>query len=177
MTQSRHSFWFVAITTALMSGIIIIGGIGLEYIAEKVIFLIPLIIAIPSLNDSVGDYASIIAAHQGDPTEQKKSLFRELAPIIFKVVWINIGAIIVLSLLSAQTRGYELTIDFAVSFALFVASAMIVTVAFMFVIARLIKLFLDRSKVEADELLIPVITTVSDVVMLLLVTLAVLLIF
>ncbi|MGB9675390.1 MAG: hypothetical protein ACPLYW_02200, partial [Candidatus Nanoarchaeia archaeon] len=39
-----------------------IGGIGLEALKTKFIFLIPLLILIPALNDAIGDFGVIISS-------------------------------------------------------------------------------------------------------------------
>ena len=176
MTEIRRTFFFVALTTALASSISLIGGVGLEHVADRILPLVPLIIAIPGLNDLVGDYASIIAAHTGDPKEGRRTK-RALAKSIFKVIGINILAIITLSIGGALLRGYDFDTGFIWRFVIFVAGAAVLTVLFMFVIANLLDVILKKRKINPDELLIPVITSVADIVMLLLVTLAVLTIF
>lgn len=176
MTKIHRTFLFVAFTTALASSLSLIGGIGLEHISDRVLPLVPLIIAIPGLNDLVGDYASIIAAHAGDPKEGRRTK-RALARAIFKVIGVNIAAIIILSFGGALLRGYDFDAAFIWKFVIFVAGSAILTVIFMFVVANILDAILKKKRVNPDELLIPVITSVADIVMLLLVTLAVLTIF
>ncbi len=67
-----RGFLFVVITVAAASSISLIGGFGLEVVQERILPLIPLIIAMPALNTMVGDYAAIVAAHASDPGENKK---------------------------------------------------------------------------------------------------------
>lgn len=176
MSRIRRSFLFVAFTAALASSISLIGGLGLEYVQERILPLVPLLIAIPSLTNLVGEYAAIIASHTGDPAERKRSHLA-LAKVIFTVIWFNIFAIVALSILSAMTRGYGLDADFALRFFIFIAAASIVTVLFMFLLAKMLDRLLLKRHINPDELLVPVITSLADIVMLLLVTLAVLTIF
>lgn len=176
MIKIHRTFIFVAFTTALASSLSLIGGIGLEHISDRILPLVPLLIAIPSLNNLVGDYASIIAAHTGDEKEGKR-VKRTVAKAIFKIIWINIFAIIALSVGGAVLRGYDFDSEFIWRFVIFVAGASILTVLFMFVIANVLDVILKKRKINPDELLIPVVTSVADIVMLLLVTLAVLTIF
>lgn len=171
-----RSFIFVALTAALASSISLIGGFGLEYVSDRILPLAPLIIAIPGLNDLVGDYASIIAAHSGDPNERQRSK-KDLAAAIFKVIGVNIAAIVALSLGTAAFRGFEFQEGFVVRFVIFIAVSAAVTVAFMFFVTHTLQVILERRRINPDELLIPVITSVADIVMLLLVTLAVITIF
>lgn len=176
MTRLRRSFIYVAITTGLASSLSLIGGLGLEHISDRILPLVPLLIALPGLNDLVGDYASIIAAHSGDPNDGKRSR-RDLFHAIFKVIGVNITAIILLSSLSAWHRGYLFTADFMIKFVIFVAVAAVLTVLSMFSISATLRIVARKYKINPDEVLVPVITSVADVIMLLLVTLAVIILF
>lgn len=162
---------FITLTTGLASTISMLGGIGLEAVSERLLPLVPLIIALPGLNDLVGDYASIIAAHASDPAECKTSK-RELAKAISKVLWINILGIVALSLILASQRGYLATSDFLVKFVLFVAISIIAVVATLFAITALLDRALSRHKLNPDDIMIPVVTTITDVFMLCLIALA-----
>ncbi|MCU0666999.1 MAG: magnesium transporter [Patescibacteria group bacterium] len=176
MTRARRTFIFVAIAAGLASSLSLIGGIGLEYISNKFLPLIPLIIALPGLNDIVGDYASIIAAHTGDPTERKRSK-KTLAISIFKVLVINVSALAIFSLILAGVRGYMITAGFLAEFLIFVFVAVGLTVAFMFIISHILDVILRKEKINPDELLIPVVTSIADIFMLIMVTIAVLTVF
>jgi len=176
MIKLTRSFIFVATTAGLASSLSLIGGIGIEHVADKILPLVPLLIAIPGLNDLVGDYASIIAAHSGDPTERKRSKV-DLLKAIFKVLGVNIAAIVILSCLTAWTRDYVLTSDFLIRFAIFITVAAVLTVLLMFVVSGMLDVILRKKRVNPDELLIPIITSLADIVMLLFVTLAVLTLF
>ena len=176
MKIEARSFIFVAFTTACASALSLIGGIGLEAVASRVLPLVPLIIAIPGLNDLVGDYASIIAAHHGDPTENSRSK-KELLKAIFKVVGLNVVFLILLSVGLAHARGYVTDPNFFVKFSIFIASAVSLAILVMFVLSGTLELVLKRKNINPDALLIPIITSLADVVMLLFVALAVLTIF
>lgn len=176
LAHYHQSFFFIAFTTAAASSVSLLGGLGLEYVSDRILPLVPLIVAIPSLNDLVGDYATIIAAHTGDPRE-RTSTHVQLAKAIFKVVGINIVAIIGLSLLVGSSRGYVLTSEFLVRFASFTAGSIILVISFMFVAAHLLDRLLTKRHVNPDELLIPIITSVADILMLGFVALAAVTIF
>ncbi len=162
---------FITFTTGLASTISMIGGIGLEAVADRLLPLVPLIIALPGLNDLVGDYATIIAAHASDPAERKRSK-RELAKAISKVLWINILGIITLSLLLANHRGYIFTAGFIGKFIFFVSCSILTVVATLFAITTLLDKVLENRKLSPDDILIPIVTTITDVFMLSLIALA-----
>jgi cation transporter-like permease len=176
MTLRLRSIITVALTTGLASALSLLGGIGLEHVSRQILPLVPLLIALPGLNDLVGDYASIIAAHTGDPSERRRS-HRELSRAIFHVVGLNIAAIVGLSLIVALLRGYALNLLFALRFALFTAFAVLVVVAFIFWLNRFLDRLLVKHRYNPDDLLIPVSTSIADILMLAIISAAVVLVF
>jgi len=176
MNYKPRSFIFVSFTAACASALSLIGGIGLESVATRILPLIPLLIAIPGLNDLVGDYASIIAAHHGGPNETKKTK-KELFRAIFRVVGINIGFLILMSLVLAPLRGYVIEPIFIAKFVLFITVAVVLAILTMFALAGFLERVLKNKKINPDELLIPVVTSLADILMLLLVAVAVVLLF
>lgn len=161
----RQPFWFVVVTVAAASSISLLGGVGLELSQEKLLPLIPLIIALPALNTMVGDYATVIAAHAGDPNERPRTR-RQLIRSIAISVLINIIGVVVLSSLLALRRDYSFTALLFVKFSIFVALAVSGIVVFMFLITLLIDKILDKHRLNPDDILIPVVTSISDVFML-----------
>lgn len=160
----RHLL-FVILTVGGASCISLIGGIGIEAVQEKLLPLIPLLIALPALNTMVGDYAAIIAAHAGDPGEQKDSK-RNLAIAIAKVIWVNILGVLMLSVVIAWQRDYLFTGEFLVKFIGFVIVSMLAIVVAMFGITIVLDKALENHKLSADDVLIPIVTTLTDVMML-----------
>ncbi len=176
MSKVRRSFLFIAFSAALASSISLLGGLGIEYVQEDIILLTPLLIAIPSLTNLVGDYAAIVAAHVGDPAKRNRSLVT-LAKGIFTVIWLNIIAILILSLLTGRTRGFEADAVFVIKFTLFISISAVVTVAGMFLLAKTLDILLRKRRINPDELLVPIVTSLADVTMLGLVTLSVITLF
>lgn len=164
-------FSFIALSAGAASCISLIGGIGLEAVQEKLLPLVPLLIALPALNTMVGDYAAIIAAHAGDPAENKASK-KALGRAIVKAIWVNIVGVLVLSIVLAWQRGYVFSPDFIVKFIAFTASSMLATVAVMFVITAVLDRALVNRKLNVDDVLIPIVTSVTDVLMLALIAVA-----
>ncbi len=158
-------FWFVVVSIAAASSISLLGGMGLELAAERLLPLVPMIIALPALNTMVGDYATVIAAHAGDPNERPRSR-RELARAISISVFINIFGVFGLSVVLAINRDYAFTTAVLVKFGLFILLAVIGVVAFMFTITLFLDKIFEKRKLNPDDLLIPIVTTISDVLML-----------
>lgn len=176
MNFRPRSFIFIAFTAAAASAISLIGGIGLELVAEKILPLVPLLIAIPGLNDLVGDYASIIAAHHGSDKDNSISR-KQLLRAVLKVLGLNIVFLVLFSLALAYLRGYVLEPIFTTKFFLFIAFALIISVIAMFVIASTLQVILRNKNINPDELMIPITTSLSDALVLILVVLAVFTIF
>lgn len=164
MRQLRHLL-FVVFTVAGASCISLIGGIGLETVEEKLLPLIPLIIAMPALNTMVGDYAAIIAAHATDPAERTTTK-KKLARAISRAIWVNIVGLIVLSIFLAWQRGYLFTGGFMIKFVCFIAFSMVAVITLMFGLTTLLDKLLERKKLNPDDILIPVVTSITDVLML-----------
>ena len=167
---------FIIATIAGASCISLIGGIGLEIVQLKLLPLVPLVIALPALNTAVGDYASIIAAHAGDPA-QRRTTMPKLARAIFKAVWVNIAGILVLASVIAWQRDYLFTSLFGLKFVLFTTFAMLGVIGIIFGITILLDILLEKHRLNPDEVLIPVVTTVTDVFMLGMVALSATLLF
>lgn len=167
---------FIIFSVGGASCISLIGGLGLEAVQEKILPLIPLLIALPGLNTMVGDYAATIAAHAGDQHERATSK-KELVKAVSRVVWVNIIGIIVLSIALALSRGYILEAHFMIKFVLFVTGAIITVITAMFIITTALDKLLEKNHLNPDDVLIPIVTTISDICMLGLIALAVAFIF
>jgi cation transporter-like permease len=167
---------FSAMTAGAASCLSLIGGMGIEAVQEKLLPIIPLIVALPALNTMVGDYAAIIAAHAGDPAERTHTK-RQLARAISKAMLVNIIGIIVLSLLIASRRDYIMSSGFGLRFVLFISTAFASIIVVMFVITAILDRVLEKHRLNPDDILIPIVTTITDILMLGLVSLAVVTIF
>jgi cation transporter-like permease len=174
-TEKPRSILFVIATIAAASSISMLGGVSIELVADKLIPIIPLLIAMPTLNTMVGDYATVVASYE--TVGAKGSLERSLYQAISKSVAINVIALVALSLGLAIKRGYEVNSGFAIKYALFITASTILTVASIFIIARTLNKVLKNNNLNADDVLIPVITSVTDVLMLSLISISVLTIF
>ncbi len=167
---------FIVLTVASASSVSLIGGLGLEAVQEQILPIVPLLIALPALNTMVGDYAAIIAAHVSDPTEQtgdKKVLIRAIG----KAIWVNVVGVLVLSLVLALRRGYLFEAGFIIKFVLFITFALLSIIGLMFIITLLLEKLLEKRRLNPDDILIPVVTSITDVLMLGLIALSVGLIF
>lgn len=176
MQKKLHKLIFIIFSVGAASCISLIGGLGLESVQEKILPLIPLLIALPGLNTMVGDYAATIAAHAGNPDE-RKSTKKALVKAISRVMWVNIIGILALSIGLALSRGYAIEANFLLKFIIFVASSIILVITAMFFITTVLDIILRKNRLNPDDVLIPIVTTISDILMLGLIALSVVLIF
>ncbi len=160
-----HPLWFVIVTTAAASSVSLIGGIGIQTVESKLLPLIPLVIALPALNTMVGDYSTIIAAHAGDPFKRTRTWKQLVTAVGWSIVF-NVMGVTILSLLIASRRDFAISLDFTIRFGLFVALAIIASVTFMFFVTYSLDKILEKRRINPDDILIPIVTSVSDVVML-----------
>ena len=167
----KQSFFFTCMMVAAASSVSLLGGIGLEAISEKLLPIIPLLIATPPLNTMVGDYASVIAARATDKkyrTRSKLALARDLAPSIL----LNAFAVSAVSLGVAISRHYALDPVFITKFIIFVFGSIIAVVVAMLIITSTVDRLLKGKAANPDDVLIPIVTSVTDVLMLGLITFA-----
>jgi cation transporter-like permease len=176
MSKRAATLLFIIFSVGIASSISLIGGLGIEAVEDRLLRIVPLLIALPGLNSMVGDYATLIAAHAGDPEERSRSK-RELALAMAPSVLINIGFILLVSLPLSYYRGFDLDTLFLIKFIGFVASSIITVIAIMFLITLALDAALKHRSLNPDDVLIPIVTTISDIFMLGLIALAALLLF
>lgn len=156
---------FVIFSVGIASSISLIGGIGIESVQENLLKLVPLLIAMPALNSMVGDYATLIAAHAGDPEERTRSK-SELVKAMLPSILVNMVFVISMSLFLGVKRGFYLNSLFALKFIGFVIGSIITVVIIMFILTFLLDKLLKNHRLNPDDVLIPIVTTISDIFML-----------
>lgn len=170
-TKKLGAGLFVIFSVGITSSLSLIGGLGIEVVQQKLLAIVPLLIALPGLNSMVGDYATLIAAHAGDPQEKnlsKMQLIKAMAPSLL----INILFVFVASLILAVYRGFLLNPAFVIKFGLFVIFSILAVVSIMFLITLVLGKLLENRPLNPDDVLIPIVTTISDIFMLSLIALA-----
>lgn len=163
---------FIIFSVGLASSISLIGGLGIEAVQNELIYIVPLLIALPAMNSLVGDYATLIAAHAGDPTERSLSKI-QLAKAMAPSVLTSTTLILSVSLLVSIHRGFNLSNVFFIKYLLFVSASILFVIAMMFTLTTLLDKILENKNINPDDVLIPIVTTISDIFMLGLIALAV----
>ena len=146
------------------------GGLAVEQIKALFISIIPLLILLPTLNDLIGDYGTIIASrfstmlHEGKIKEkwwinaELKKLYVQIL-IIALITSISSAAV---ALLISHVSHY--TISSALAFKIFLAVILdvVLLISILFVISVLAGLYFFRKKEDPNNFLIPIITSVAD---------------
>ncbi len=171
MSRRAGSLLFIIVSVGISSSISLIGGLGIEITADKLIAIVPLLVALPGLNSMVGDYATLIAAHAGDPEERTRSKW-ELVRAMIPSILINIVFALIVSLFIGYQRGFAMSSLFILKFAGFVVGSTVSVITAMFLITFLLDAMLKKRALNPDDVLIPIVTTVSDIFMLGLIALA-----
>lgn len=153
----------VTSTTAASVGLI--GGLALQSVEEKLLSVVPLVIALPALNTMASDYASLIAAHAGDP-QHKKTLRRKLVVSLLGSVPISIAGVVAISIILSSFQAYSFDQTFMLRFAGFVAAALTSVVIVVYVLTNLLDRHLENRKVNSDDILIPFANVLASVLML-----------
>lgn len=152
----------------------IAGGVGLQLVHAKLYFLLPVLIAIPGLTDMIGDFSTIIASksialiEQGmKPNEwaHSKSILR-FAGFLFLI---SIGfsfAIGVTSLAVAKLQGFDASGGFAVKFLAVLGLINLVMFMFLVIFSVRVGYLVAFKGHDPDNFLIPLATSLTDVVVL-----------
>jgi hypothetical protein len=156
-------------TSAIGASIGLIGGIWLQVAQDRLIAVVPLLIALPALNAMIGDLSSIITAHISDP-DSADGNHKKLYKTLLIVVPFSATGVWLVSMFVAYLQEFDITKEFAVEYGLFIALLFIVS-TFATLILSYLKTntaFIDKTKLA--EGLIPLAGVVSSVITLILLT-------
>lgn len=166
-----YAIFFIIISVGIASSLSLVGGIGIEIVSDKLLPIVPLVIILPALNSLVGDYATLIAAHAGNPAERNRTK-TELVMAMLPSIGVNCIFIVAMGLLLASNRGYVMSWGFVGLFSLFAVVSILLVITAMFFLTQVLDRLLEAHKLNPDDVLIPIVTTISDVLMLTLIALA-----
>lgn len=180
-TIIRESIFILIFASVLSS----LGGLSLEYIKGIFISIMPLIILMPTLNDMIGDYGTIVSSrfstmlHEGKikgkwwMNKELKKLFLQLLLISAITTSICTGV----ALLISNYYGYGFTKGLASKIFLICLSDVLIIVIILFLIAIFSGLHIYRKKEDPNNFLIPLTTSFADFVNMIMLTILVILFF
>lgn len=168
--------FFIIISVGLASSLSLVGGLGIEMTQDKLLLVVPLLVALPALNSLVGDYATLIASHAGNPQERKLNKL-QLAKALLPSIVTSTMFILIASLLIAYYRNFNLNSVFLIKYIGFVWLSIISVISIMFALTFVLDKLLINRRINPDDVLIPIITSVSDIFMLGLIALSTIYLF
>jgi cation transporter-like permease len=172
----------ILIFTSIISSF---GGLLLEEIKTLFISLVPLIILMPSLNDMIGDYATIISSrfstmlYEGkiDHNWRTNRELRKLFLQIFIIAIIMAAASGAISLFISQFSGYQLTTATVIKIMSIAIIDVMILVSILFLVAIVAGLYFYNKQEDPNNFLIPLTTALADFGNMVLLAVLVLLLF
>ena len=154
----------------LASLISALGGIGLQFLNEKFITILPLLILLPALNDMIGDYGSIISSKftaylYTGKIKGKWWKSEYTHRMFFTVLTISIFSSLYIGLLSsgiAYVKGFQLTIDLMLKIIEISIASTLLLVAIIFTISITMGLYFYKKQEDPNNFLIPITTSIAD---------------
>lgn len=146
------------------------GGLALESIKSTFITIIPLIILLPTLNDMIGDYGTIISSRFSAMLHENKirerwwlnKEVRLLSVQIMVVAVITALLSAVISLILSSYSSYTANAAVAAKIILITLIDVVVLVIILFLTSVSAGLYFYRKKEDPNNLLIPITTSVAD---------------
>lgn len=163
-----------------------LGGIALENIKLLFVSILPLVILMPTLNDMIGDYGTILSSrfstmlHEGKVKKEHFHVNPELRELLFQVFFIAILTTIISAIASLVISHFT---GFPISRLLIlkVFAIAILDVSFLILILMLISVFAGlyyfKKKEDPSNFLIPLTTSIADFGNMVILTVLVLLFF
>jgi cation transporter-like permease len=147
-----------------------IGGIGMESVSSRLVTIIPLLILLPALNDMVGDFGCIVSSKftnmlylgkVGGKWWRSRHL-HALFLVILSTSFITSVFIGVAASVIAYWSGFSLTLDMFLKVLSIAVLSNIILVAVIFIISIIGGLGIYHKKEDPNNFLIPIATSVAD---------------
>ncbi len=160
-----------SIEILLMASIISsFGGLALEKIKPLFIGIMPLIILLPTLNNMIGAYGTVVSSRFSTMLYEgrvRSSIWvnKELKKLFFQVLFIAITTALLSVLFSVFTsRALNVTVAFLVTLKLMliVIADVAILVSVLFIVAVLAGLYFYHKKEDPNNFLIPITTSIAD---------------
>jgi cation transporter-like permease len=147
-----------------------IGGIGMEYISSRLVAIIPLLILLPALNDMVGDFGCIVSSkftnmlYLGKVNRKwwKSRHLHKLFMVILFTSFLTSVFIGVAASIIAYWNGFSLTFDVFLKILSIAVMSNLIIVAIIFCISIIGGLGICGKNEDPNNFLIPITTSVAD---------------
>ena len=149
-----------------------IGGAGLKSVEDALIVIIPFLIVLPALNNAAGDFAIIMVSRFTTYLYKNKgadrfSYSREARHIFRDVLLVALLLSVYLAILAAaisSVKGFPITYSFFLKFSFILLVVMLSLFLINFLIAVIGGIYVFKRGADPDDVLIPLTTSISDLV-------------
>ncbi|MCX6818988.1 MAG: magnesium transporter [Candidatus Aenigmarchaeota archaeon] len=146
------------------------GGFALEHIKTVFVSIVPLIILMPTLNDMIGDYGTILSSkfstmlYEGKVSRSwwKNTWLRKLFVQIFIISMFTTIMSSALALVISIMSGYSASIEIALKIYLICLIDVAIFVSILFLISVYAGFYFFRKKEDPNNFLIPITTSIAD---------------
>lgn len=161
-----HSKFFASVLlSAGLASVALLGGFGIQAVRNDLVNFTPLLVALPAVNAITGDYATLIAAHVGDPQLYQRRVRKLLVSLFISLPFTILG-VTVMSVVVSWLQNYPLTVSEVWSQTLFISISLVVIMAALLICVFGINRLLRNRKLNSDDILIPIMNTIASVLVL-----------
>jgi mgtE-like transporter len=173
----KESF-FILILTSILSTL---GGISLESIQKRIFNFLPFLIALPAINDMIGDFGGIISSKFTTllflgVVERKWWKTKELISLFLKIIITSFFSsiyLIFLVIIFSLIKGSYFDFTFYTKFVLSNILVIIVLVVLISLVSILGGLSVYKKNRDPDNYLIPITTSISDILTMIIISLVI----
>jgi len=161
------------------------GGLALEQIRTLFLSITPLLILLPSLNDMLGDYGTVISSrfstmlHEGQ-IKGKWQKNKDLKKLFFQIIVLTIIAAVLSSSIAIGITYFSpegISLQTAAKVFLIVLIDMLVLTNVLFFVAIFAGIYIYRKREDPNNFLIPITTSVADFSNMIILTLLIIILF
>ncbi|MEM2933150.1 MAG: magnesium transporter [Candidatus Pacearchaeota archaeon] len=172
----RESIFVLVIATLLSS----IGGIALKSVEESLVTIVPLIIILPALNDMIGDFGIILVSRFATALYMNKKIkivAKHLFKDVFLISLISAIYIAVIGTFFSLSKGFSFNAVFLLKMIVLTLMTTTGLVLINFLIAFFAGKYVYKKKIDPDDVLIPLTTSIADLGAMIILSLLVLWLF
>lgn len=158
----------VLIPASIMSSV---GGIGLQYLQNSIVTIIPLLVLLPALNDMIGDFGIIMSSkfttmlYTGDVNLRnyhKSKILNSLFLVILTVSAISAVYIGILANLVAYLMGVQFSIDLMLKVVLIAIVSSMILITIITLVSLVLGARIFKKGEDPNNFLIPLTTSIAD---------------
>lgn len=158
----------ILIPASLISSI---GGVGLQYLQDKIIMIVPLLILLPALNDMMGDYGTIVSSkfttmlYMGDvnlKNYHKSRAVHSLLLVVFTVAFLSSLYIGTLSIAISYLKGNVISTGLLWRVLMISVFSAMILISVIALISIFLGIFIFKRGEDPNNFLIPITTSIAD---------------